>query len=106
MITFLGGEFISLIGEWLEAEKLNARDPAPSTLLPGPSVEVVTRIESVLAEAPEQQLVANADEEVATSNPSPVVEELVGEMSSGVTVITLIDLEEEPIAVTDTDLPA
>ena len=56
--TFLGGELTNLIGEWLKAKKLNAPDPTPSCPLPSPSVEVVTRVESVLVEAPEQQHVA------------------------------------------------
>ena len=45
---------------------------------------------------------ANADKEVTTSNPPPTVEEPVGEVTSGVVVRTLIDLEEEPAAVADT----
>ena len=46
---FLGGELTNLIGEWLEAEKLNAPDHASSSPPLGPSVEVVTRAESVPA---------------------------------------------------------
>ena len=34
--TFLGGELTNLIGEWLEAEKLNAPNPTPSSPAPGP----------------------------------------------------------------------
>ena len=51
-----------------------------------------------------QQPMANAGEEAETSNPPPAIEEPVGEISSRVAVRTLIDLEEEPTAVTDTDL--
>ena len=36
---FLRGEFSNLIGEWLKAEKLNASNPAPSSLPLIPSVE-------------------------------------------------------------------
>ena len=53
---------------------------------------------------PLNKLVANANEEAATSNPPLVIEEPVGEVSSGVTVRTLIDLEEELVVVTDTNL--
>ena len=60
----------------------------------------------MLAKAPEQQHVANADEEVVNSSPPPAVEELVGEVSLGVAIRTLIDLEEEPAAVIDTNLPS
>ena len=51
--TFLRGELTSLIGEWLEVEKLNVLDPTPSSPPLDPSIEVVTRVESVLVEAPE-----------------------------------------------------
>ena len=59
----------------------------------------------MLAKVPKQQQVANANEEVATSNPSPAVGKPAGEVSSGIAVRTLIDLEEEPSAVIDTNLP-
>ena len=64
---------------------------APSSLPLGPLAEVVTRAESVPAEAPGQQHVANANEEAATSNPPPAIEKPVGEVSLGVTVKTLRD---------------
>ena len=51
--TFLRGELTNLIGEWLEAEKLNAHDPAPSSPPFGPSAKDFTRAESVPTEAPE-----------------------------------------------------
>ena len=47
---------------------------------------------------------ANVDKEAPSSNPMLVVEKLEGEVSSAVAVRTVIDLEEEPAAVTDTDL--
>ena len=50
--TFLGGEFTNLIGEWLEAKKLNAPDPIPSSLPPSPLAEDITRAESVPTKAP------------------------------------------------------
>ena len=83
---------------------MNAPDPAPSSPPPDPSAEVFTRVKSVSDEAPVQQPVANANEEVATSNSTPTVEEFVDEVSSRVVVKTLIDLEEELAAITDTDL--
>ena len=52
--TFLGGEFTNLIGEWLETEKLNALDLAPSSPPPSPLVEDVTGAEIVPAGASEQ----------------------------------------------------
>ena len=97
--TFLRGELNSLIGEWLEAEKLNAPDPAPSSLPPGPSVEVVIRVESVPIEDLEQQPVANADKEATASNRMNIIEVLIGEVPSRVLVKTLIDLEVSPYLV-------
>ena len=49
---FLVGELTNLIGEWLEADELNAFDPTPSFPPPGPSAKVVTRAESTPVEAP------------------------------------------------------
>ena len=50
---FLEGKLTNLISEWFEAEKLNAPNPAPSSLPLGPSAENVTRVDSVPTEAPE-----------------------------------------------------
>ena len=59
----------------------------------------------MLADAPKQQPVANADEEETTSNSPLAIEEPVGEVTAGVVVKILIDLEEEPAAIGDTGLP-
>ena len=102
--TFLEGELTNLISEWLEAERLNAPNVVPSSPPSGPSVEDITSAKSVPSKAPEQQPVANADEEAATSNPLLAVEEPVGEVTSGVAVRTIINLKEEPVAISDTKL--
>ena len=86
------------------AERLSAPDFVPLSPPPNPLAEVVTRAESVLAEALELQPVTNANEEAATSNPSPLVEP-VGEVIRGVAIKTLIDFEEEPAVVADTNIP-
>ena len=83
--TFLGGEFTNLIGKWLEAEKLNDPDPAPLSPSPSPLAKDIIGAESVPIGASKPQSVANANEEVATSNPLLIVEELIGEATSRVT---------------------
>ena len=103
--TFLGGEFTNLIGEWLEVEKLNAPDPAPSSPPPSPSTEDIMETESVPVGASKPQPAANVDKNVAASNPPHAIEKPVGEVILRVAVKTLINLEEEPVVVADTDLP-
>ena len=101
-----GGEFTNLIGEWLEAEKLNAPNPTPLSLPPDPLTKDAIGTENAPAGAPEQQPVANTDEETVTSNPSSVVKESLGKGTSRVTGSrTLIDLKEEHVAIVDDDLP-
>ena len=105
--SFLGGELTNLIGEWIKAEKLNVPDPEPLSPPPGPSVEGVIGAENMPVGAFEQQFVANTDEEAATSNLPPAVEELVGEVTSRVASSrTLIDLKEELATIADTGLCA
>ena len=61
----------------------------------------------MLVGASEQQPTANTDEEAITSNPLLTIEELIGEVTSRVASSKiLIDIEEKPIAIADTDLPA
>ena len=42
--VFLGDELTDLIGEWLEGEKLNAPNAAPSPTSPGPPTRDVVEI--------------------------------------------------------------
>ena len=73
---------------------------------PGPLAKDIIGAESVPAGASEQQPSANPDKEVAASKPLSAIEEPVGEVTSRVAGSkTLIDLEEEPAAIADTDLP-
>ena len=104
--SFLEGELTNLIGEWLEAEKLNALDPTPSSPPPSPLAEGIIGARIMPIGAFKQQPAANADEEAVASNPPPTVEEPVGEVTSRVVSSkTLIDLKEEHVIIADTDLP-
>ena len=90
-------KLINLIGKWLKEEKLNAPNTTPSSTPHGPSIGNATEIETVLAEASEQQPMVEVDEETVASNPLITDKGPASRLNLEVaTVHPLINLEEEP----------
>ena len=68
--AFLGGELTSLIGVWLEDERLNAPDVVPPSAPLGPSTENAAEIEIVPAEISESPFVVEVAVMTAASDSS------------------------------------
>ena len=97
--AFLGGELTDLIDEWLEEERLNAPYTVSSPTPPGLLARNAMETETVPAEAPEQQLVVEVDEEIVAPNPLLVVKDPASELNSRVVALQpLINLKEELVA--------
>ena len=97
--AFLRAKLTSLIGEWLEEERLKAPEAVLSFTPLGPPIENAADIETVSTEAFEQEPVVELDEETVAPNLPLASEDLASELSSRVTIVkSLINLEEEPIA--------
>ena len=95
----LGGEMTDIIGEWLEEERLNAPNVMPSSTSPGLLTENAVEIETVPAEASEQQPAVEVDEETIAPNPPLTFKDPASELSLRVAAIQLLtNLEEEPVA--------
>ena len=97
--AFLGGKLTSLIGEWIEKERLNAPDVVLPSAPPSPLTENVAEIKIVPTETSEQPFVVEVDKVTTTTNPSIAFKVPVSEPSSSVAIVQLlINLEEEPVA--------
>ena len=89
----------SLIEEWLEKERLNAPKVVPSSTPPGLLTGKAAEIETVSAEASEQQPMIEVGEETTTPNLPLTSKDLASELSSSVVIVQLlINLKEEPVA--------
>ena len=68
--TFLRGELTGLIREWIEEERLNAPEVAPSSVPSDLSTRNTIEIKILPNETSEQSSVVEVDEVIATLDPS------------------------------------
>ena len=108
---FLGGEFVKLMHQWLENERLGTLNDAlpPSTLAPVTEGNIIAS-EVGPSKVSEQQPPVDVEEgEVVASNPPPTINEPTNEVISGfMGNHDLINLEEEeePSTIVDNNPPA